>query len=207
MLFTFSGGPASGKSSTIRILKSRIRSENADVVFIPEAYTSLFGKYMPDELRAFVSGSETDLFKQYLIGAFQAVIANALRTGERIIIMDRGLYDAKAYLSANDADRFFGSFSGKDLEMSLPDHLIYFQAPPQYYRDQEDDTFREESNFEEMQERGMKTLNAWRSVLDTKKIHIIQPSDSIEEKAMKVGFLINELSGKELFTLSGARHH
>ena len=200
MLFTFTGGPASGKSSTIRILKSKIRSENADVVFIPEAYTSLFGRYMPDELRSFVSGSEADLFKQYLIGSFQTAAVNALRNGDRIIITDRGLYDARAYLSTRDADQFFSSFSGKDLEMSLPDHLIYFQAPPQYYRDQEDETFREESDFEEMQERGMKTLNAWKSVLDARIIHLIQPSDSIEDKAAKVGFLLNELSGKELFS-------
>ena len=200
MLFTFTGGPASGKSSTIRILKSKLRSENADVVFIPEAYTSLFGSYMPDELRSFVSGSEADLFKQYLIGSFQTAAVNALRNGERIIITDRGLYDAGAYLSGKDADQFFSSFSEKDLEMSLPDHLVYFQAPPQYYRDQEDETFREENDFKEMQERGMKTLKAWKSVLDARRIHLIQPSDSIEDKAAKVGFLLNELSGKELFS-------
>lgn len=95
------GGPCSGKTSAMKVLRARLASENISAIFVDEAGTDLImagvspatlGTMLPFQIRV----------AQLQLEREAAAQAEAHATAASFVICDRGIADGAAYLSESD---------------------------------------------------------------------------------------------------------
>ena len=98
--FVITGGPCAGKTTAINIVKEELEKNGFKVIIVPETATELINSGIcPWEL-------ETQTFQSILISRLFNKSETVRKAAEKmkedvIIIYDRGLLDAKAYMEDN----------------------------------------------------------------------------------------------------------
>lgn len=186
--FVLAGGPGCGKSTNLELMKAFPISQNVNVIFLEEAATALLHdppKDMPDSpvLRQFM------IFRTQLLLEKTAVDAAKRSKKPTIIVQDRGLLDLYSYLEDAEAKEICIT----DLKGRY-DGVICYQHPG-FLR--KNNSFRHETLAEALL-LSERTIAAWKAHAAC-PVHLIAPTDTIEEKARETAGLINRLAGMTVF--------
>lgn len=116
------GGPCGGKTTSVCEYKERL-SKKYNVQFIEETASSLLNLGYLDELPISSFDFQNLLFKIQFINEYIA------EQNSEILLCDRGLFDAKAYLSEEDFNRLLKANKMlKENIMSTYDGALYFSS-------------------------------------------------------------------------------
>ena len=192
-IIVLAGGPASGKSSVLRLLKQRKTVSDINILFLDEVATSFLrncppvvrDKYDPFLLQFYILRSQ-----QF---AENALIQNADPQKPTVLITDRGSLDAYVYLTekerrAMDSENFAQFWERYD-------HVVYLKGCMENYLvDRE--TQRLETDIEEVRATEEKAFRVWSQC---RSFHCIGQQDNIEQKVSLVIQNIHDYLGRDVF--------
>lgn len=187
------GGPASGKSSVIKRLKTRASDPNVNLLFLSETATTFF-KNRPERI------SELDnnpLLRQYYIFRTQLfaedmLLANTDSVKPTVLITDRGALDLYAFLNEDEIAVF-----GKELDSlwSHYDHVIHLRGTyNNFIRDEE--TTRIESTEDSLRDATKKSLEVWSKC---PSFCLIEQQTTVKEKVNRVIEEIHRFTHRAIF--------
>lgn len=156
------GTDGSGKTTAAKVLAAELASV---VVPVPEAATTLFDRLRIDKMLTF---TERDVWQRAVTGLQlvneQTAEYEALRTGKRALLCDRGIADGSAYFTRGWQD-FMPLVGMRPEEVVGRYHLVLFFEPPDeatYYRVMELSN-RVPRNYGEVRMLSDRTYQAWTS--------------------------------------------
>lgn len=187
------GGPGSGKTSVLEKIYQVYSSEGYKVIIVPETATELMNNGI-----TFKDGSISLLDFQELVMRLQLakeeVVDRAIEladTDKIIVVYDRGTIDNTAYIKKEEFEEILARLNNvksfADL-MNKYDLVINLVGREDFYTT-ENNKARSESASEALK-LGDATLKCW---LGHKKVKIVLPKETIEEKTSEVLNTINEL--------------
>ena len=192
----FAGGPASGKSSVMQLLKSCTISSS--VFFVEECFSSILGK-LPGEYRQRLTANneDTNLLRQCLITATQVYVNQILfdtpYKNSRVVIQDRGIWDLDVYLEKDQAQVVRNAFlTPEALTASEGDLVLFFLLPEKPYDDPRVMSDRLENSFQEMKELEKRAITVWQQHSAPDRFKLIDANySSVSSKARDVAGIIN----------------
>lgn len=187
------GGPGSGKTSVLEKIYQVYSSEGYKVIIVPETATELMNNGI-----TFKDGSISLVDFQEIVMRLQLAKEEVVdRTIELmgdskvIVIYDRGTIDNTAYINKEEFEEILARLNNvksfADL-MNKYDLVINLVGREDFYTT-DNNKARSESASEALK-LGDATLKCW---LGHKKVKIVLPKDTIEEKTSEVLNTINEL--------------
>ncbi len=187
------GGPGSGKTSVLEKINQVYSSEGYKVIIVPETATELMNNGI-----TFKDGSVSLLDFQELVLRLQLskeeVVDRTIELSKNkkvIVVYDRGTIDNTAYVNKEEFEEILTRLNNvksfSDL-MNKYDLVINLVGREDFYTT-DNNKARSESVSEAL-ELGNATLKCW---LGHKKVKIVLPKDTIEEKTSEVLNTINEL--------------
>lgn len=192
-VIALAGGPASGKSSVLRALKSMPTSGEVKVLFLDETAT-VFLHNRPEA----VSVLDVQLLRQHYILKGQCHAEGLLLENcadaekDTVLITDRGAVDATVYLT----DEEFALFGIPAVSLySRYDHAIFLEGERMNFHDDETTT-RVESSYEEIAALSARAREKWSK---HPSFSVIPQQGSVEMKTKLVAERINELLGVRVF--------
>ena len=200
----FAGGPASGKSSVMQLLKSCTISSS--VFFVEECFSSILGK-LPGEYRQRLTANDedTNLLRQCLIAATQVYVNQILFDtpfkSSRVVIQDRGIWDLDVYLEKDQAQVVRDAFlTPEALNASEGDLVLFFLLPEKPYDDPRVMTDRLENSFQEMKELEKRAITVWQQHTAPDRFKLIEANySSVSHKARYVAGIINSYLESPVF--------
>ena len=179
--FVITGGPCAGKSTVINIIKEKLSNQGCKVITVPEPASELvFSGIYPWEL-------ETSIFQSILISrAFnkEKTIRKAAHyiKKDTIIIYDRGILDAKAYMEDYIFEKEIKKYnvSEKEILESYDGvfHLVTAANGAEEFYTLSNNNARKET-LEQARALDNKTIEVWKN---HKNLKIIDNSTNFEEK-------------------------
>lgn len=193
IVIALAGGPASGKSSVLRALKTMPRSDEVKVIFLDETAT-VFLHNRPDS----VSALDSQLLRQHYIlkgqcHAERLLLENcACADKDTVLITDRGAIDAMVYLT----DEEFAEFGvDRDSLYGRYTHAVFLEGDRLNFHEDETTT-RLEVDYEEIAALSARARSVWSK---HPSFSIIPQQETIEMKTKLVTERINELLGLKIF--------
>ena len=181
------GGPSSGKSSSLKIIKDYFDKNGYKVYIIGESATELMSSGLVpknDDKKSMIEFQDIllkyQLFKENLI--LESI--NNSNDDNAIVIFDRGLLDNKAYIGDSEFNELLGKYKLKEMELlNRYDLIIHLEtgAKSDFYRT-DNNEYRRESK-EEAIEMDNKTLNAWKL---HRNLHIVKCYDDFSLKQERI---------------------
>lgn len=187
------GGPGSGKTSVLEKINQVYSSEGYKVIIVPETATELMnnGITFKDESVSLLDFQELVMRLQL---AKEAVVDRAIElasTDKIIVVYDRGTIDNTAYINKDEFEEILARLNNvksfADL-MNKYDLVINLVGREDFYTT-DNNKARSESASEALK-LGDATLKCW---LGHKKVKIVLPKDTMDEKTSEVLNTINEL--------------
>lgn len=191
----FAGSPGTGKTSVLEVLKSRVNPSEetrVHVGFVDEAATELL-RNIHAEAECHPLNNPV-LFQRLVIDCQHAMEQAAIDRNFpcNILICDRGLADAFAYVGEQDAQDLLG----KSIDESLNEYdAVLFFKPFQSEKVREGNEYRYE-NGERMTKLAEKTFEVWGKHPNFYKVPAFS---SINQKAEYVSALLNYIVETKLF--------
>lgn len=187
------GGPGSGKTSVLEKINQVYSSEGYKVIIVPETATELMNNGI-----TFRDGSISLLDFQELVMRLQLakeeVVDRSIELlgDEKVIVVyDRGTIDNTAYINKKEFEEILARLNNvktfADL-MNKYDLVINLVGREDFYTT--DNNKARAENVSEALKLGDATLKCW---LGHKKVKIVLPKDTIEEKTSEVLNTINDL--------------
>lgn len=179
--FVITGGPCAGKSTAINIIKEKLSNQGFKVITVPETASELvFSGIYPWEL-------EANIFQSILISrAFNKEetirkVAHYIKK-DTIIIYDRGILDAKAYMEDYIFEKEIKKYnvSEKEILESYDGvfHLVTAANGAEEFYTLSNNNARKET-LEQARALDKKTMEVWKN---HKNLRIINNSTNFEEK-------------------------
>lgn len=187
------GGPGSGKTSVLEKIKQVYAGEGYKVIVVPETATELMNNGI-----TFKDGSISLLDFQELVMRLQLakeeVVDRAIEltnTEKIIVVYDRGTIDNTAYINKDEFEEVMTRLNHVKSFAELMDKydLVINLVGREDFYTTANNAARSESASEAMK-LGDATLKCW---LGHKKVKIVLPKDTMEEKTSEVLNTINEL--------------
>ena len=191
------GGPCSGKSKSMEVLRQKLAKIGYKVVVIPELATEIRqnglihneGVISKTDFQKLIF--DLQIFKEDL---YKNVMKKNEDSSKLILLMDRGLLDAKVYLSQDDYEQLLQDrgLSENDIynRYNIVIHLESSANLGDKYYNNEDNQFRF-SNIEQAKIQEEKSLDVWSK---HPNFHIINNEKSFEDKIDKIErYVINQL--------------
>ena len=187
------GGPGSGKTSVLEKINQIYTSEGYKVIVVPETATELMnnGITFKDDSVSLLDFQELVMRLQL---AKEEVVDRAIQlsnTDKILVVYDRGTIDNTAYVKKDEFEEILSRLNNvksfADL-INKYDLVINLVGREDFYTTSNNKA-RSESSSEALK-LGDTTLKCW---LGHKKIKIVLPKDTIEEKINEVLNVINEL--------------
>lgn len=187
------GGPGSGKTSVLEKINKVYSSEGYKVIIVPETATDLMNNGIN-----FRDGSISLVDFQELVMRLQLakeeVVERAIELSNSdkvIVIYDRGTIDNTAYIKKEEFEEILARLNNvksfADL-MNKYDMVINLVGREDFYTTENNKARSEDAS--EALKLGDATLKCW---LGHKKVKIVLPKDTIEEKTNEVLNIINDL--------------
>lgn len=174
------GGPCSGKTTALSFIVNQFTKKNYNVLVVPETATELIPNGISSATCGPVEFQKAQIELQLKKEAIYEKIANNMK-GNTLIVCDRGVLDAKAYISQDDFDHILKKLK-KD-EITIRDsydgafHLVTAAKGTNAYT-LENNIARTETPEEAIEE-DEKTMNAW---IGHSHLRVIDNSTGFEEK-------------------------
>jgi CYTH domain-containing protein/thymidylate kinase len=182
------GGPCSGKTTSISLLQEKISEMGFDVVCVPEVATLLIGSGIQPWL---LNPAQLFIFQDRLIQTqlqLEKTLADLLRLKARdprktVLLLDRGCMDIKAYISPEQFDRLLARnrLEETDLRDKRYDavfHLVTAADGAEKFYTTSNNTARSEKP-EQAREIDLRTRNAW---LGQPHLRVIDNSTDFQTK-------------------------
>lgn len=210
-MIVLTGGPCSGKSSSLAYLTEKLSDHGFMVFVVPETATLItnngIDRRRMDKTTQVAAYEETILEMQL---AFEETYTKAVKRifpeKRKVIILDRGVMDIKAFVSKDD---FRSMLKRKGLsEVRLRDrylgvvHLVTAADGAEAYYTSENNTARLESR-EEAIELDRKTRESW---LGHPRLKIIDNKTDFDGKIRRVFNVISQLLGIPASTAAKERY-
>lgn len=192
------GGPGSGKTSVLEKINKVYSSEGYKVIIVPETATELMnnGISFRDESISLVDFQELVMRLQL---AKEEVVERAIELSNNdkvIVIYDRGTIDNTAYIRKEEFEEILARLNNvksfADL-MNKYDMVINLVGREDFYTTENNSARAEDAS--EALKLGDATLKCW---LGHKKVKIVLPKDTMEEKTNVVLNIINDLLKEKL---------
>ena len=193
IVIALAGGPASGKSSVLRALKTMPRSDEVKVIFLDETAT-VFLHNRPDS----VSALDSQLLRQHYILKGQCHAERLLLENctcaekDTVLITDRGAIDAMVYLTDEefaelgvDRESLYGRYT----------HAIFLEGERLNFHEDETTT-RIETSYEQIAALSARAREKWSR---HPSFSVIPQQDTVEMKTKLAAERINELLGVKVF--------
>lgn len=197
----FAGCPASGKSSTLKSLRTMTDPQSSAAVhFLPEIADAVL-KDMPEDVRKL----NKPLIQQHYIHRCQLLFEDAMRMDcaasdghdVHLLLTDRAAADAFVYLEESDALIVTGGLSDENL-LARYDAVLFFEtssdAREKFLSDRS--TTRVEKSFDEVLRLDKRSLEVW-----GKHRHFFRVpyQDTPEAKAVLTARMLNRIVGTRVF--------
>lgn len=179
----FAGGPISGKTSTVRSLKKRLRGDTVTVDFLNEAATALLIRPGVDP--------HMESFQQ---DVFDLQISLEENSTASVVISDRGVADAFVYHCQARAEEICRSTLKECLERY--DAVLFFRPYEEVASVAAGNSVRYEKR-EELAELNQRTLEIWRQHGNFYEIPVFS---TVEEKTDCVAEFLNRIIGERVFS-------
>ncbi len=192
-VIALAGGPASGKSSVLRALKTMPRSEEVKVLFLDETAT-VFLHNRPEA----VSALDSQLLRQHYILKGQChaerLLLENCADAERVtlLITDRGAVDATVYLT-NEEFKLFNT--DPQSPYSRYTHAIFLEGDRLNFHDDETTT-RLEADYDEIAALSARAYEKWSQ---HPSFYVIPQQDTVEMKTKLAAEMINKILGTKVF--------
>ena len=195
------GGPCSGKSTVLALLKTFPQGQGYRVGYLTEVASELL-----KERPLYIKDHDDIVLRQFYIYRTQIAMENCLceelsRETERktVLITDRGLSDALAYLDEGDMEKV--TLGGdQDSFSDRYDAVLFFEPAGEAQHRARNNEARFEETYEEILSTSERTKQAWqRHYRD--RMEFVNSEASVEEKAKTVARQINRLVGGTVFAL------
>ena len=193
IVIALAGGPASGKSSVLRALKTMPRSDAVKVIFLDETAT-VFLHNRPEA----VSALDRQLLRQHYILRGQCHAERLLLENcaddekSTLLITDRGAVDATVYLTDEEFELF--EVDAQSLYARY-DHAIFLEGDRLNFHDDETTT-RVETSYEQIAALSARAYEKWSR---HPSFSVIPQQEKVETKTELVAERINELLGVKVF--------
>ncbi len=195
------GGPGSGKTSSIQRIVKHFEGCGLNVVVVPETATELIlGGLRPfgDKAIKMVDFQELVLRLQLAKEEiYELGIKYLPNTADTIIIYDRGLIDNRSYVSQEEFNEVMARVSSSlnyDEMLNRYDAVIDLVSDSEYYRTDNNEA-RSESN-EMALEQGKKTLTAW---MGHRSLKVVMPKEDFDDKVQEIiDFICGELQTSKI---------
>jgi len=189
----FAGGPASGKTETIKGIRERLAAEHQkEVIFLPEVATS----YLIDQPPIIKLLNNEVLFDYYIFRTeFHMESSIEEYDKDLIMICDRGVSDIYAFLPEKIAQKVIGTYANRIA--GNYDLVLFFENDPTGTTLYKDEKIRTPMNLRKVNRLSANTKEAWEK--HNKNIIYIPQFPLIEEKIYLVARIINNFVHKELF--------
>lgn len=189
----FTGGPASGKTETIKGIREKLAAKHhKEVIFLPEVATS----YLIDQPEIIKRLNNEVLFDYYIFRTefhIESLIESYNK--DLIMICDRGVSDIYAFLPKRTAQKVIGTYANRITNNY--DLVLFFENDPTGTTLYKDKKIRTPMNLRKANRLSVNTKDAWEK--HNKNIIYIPQFPSIEEKIVFVAKTINNFVNKELF--------
>ncbi|MCK9272233.1 AAA family ATPase [Candidatus Gracilibacteria bacterium] len=194
------GGPCSGKTSALAILRQTFEDRGINVLQVPESATHLFGGMGVKIGKGDFNNSRFQSILTEFQVAQEGIVSNVARLyrEKTIILLDRGLLDSKAYLSnPNDIDSLlkpYGLTESRILSSGYDGivHMVTAADGAEQYYTLENNTSRTETP-EMARDLDERLQNAY--VGAPAKLHVIDNSTDFKAKLLRVEKAISSIIG------------
>jgi len=195
------GGPCSGKSTVLERLKTLPAGAHYRVAYLSEVASELL-----KERTSYIEGHDDRILRQFYIYRTQLAMENCLSEElakeyerETVLITDRGVSDALAYLDEGDVEKVL---SGREEESFADryDAVLFFEPTGEKQFEKKNNAARLERNYEEILAASKKTKQAWEKYYRG-RLFTIGMTDDVEEKVLKTAEIINKLLGGRVYDL------
>ena len=196
----FAGPPASGKSTTLELLRNYAHAPNVHIIFLDEVATSFMN--WPE----YIASHDDPLIRQYYIMKTQIMLEDmamqkAVHSEKEIILIvsDRAVIDLYVYLNDDEAAKIV---TDEDAEKFADryDHVLFFETTGEAQFLSHNNPSRHEQSYSEIQEVGERTYEAWKKHSRCEMI-FIPPADTIEQKVNNVAQTINDVLGIKIWKI------
>lgn len=195
------GGPACGKSGTMRRLKSFPVHPSVHVVLVNEVASAFMNNWSE-----YVRRNDDPIVRQYYILKTQIMLedlacAEAEKSGKErgLIVCDRGVLDAFAYLTNEELTEIITPEEAKAFAYRYDGALTFEETNEENFSSR-NNSARIEQNYEEVQKIGERTRKVWKNMAKC-PVASIYPAATMEEKTKDAAREINRLIGFECFLL------
>ena len=191
------GGPGSGKTTVLDKIKQVYTMQGIKVLIVQETATELINSGV-----SFLDGTISLLDFQELVLRLQLykeeIIDRTLEYSKKddiLVIYDRGTIDNSAYVSKEEFEEVLARLNHEKSFSDLMNHydLVIDLVGREDFYTTENNKARSES-VDEALNLGNKTLQSW---VGHRKVRIVKPKDTIDEKINEVLNIINELIDKK----------
>lgn len=188
------GGPCSGKTSSLKFLKDELSKRGYNAIIINESATEIMSNGIDTKAcNSEIEFQKSVLSLQLLKEKFYDDVCKKLSYKDVVIICDRGLMDGKAYLSKNDYKLFLNQIGISEVELrdnyDAVFHLTTTANGKENFYGAETNSSRREKSVKEAEVSDAKTLAAWTG---TPHLRIIGNQTNFDEKRNQ---LLNEILG------------
>ncbi|MBE6565325.1 MAG: hypothetical protein E7655_08645 [Ruminococcaceae bacterium] len=195
------GGPCSGKSTVLALLKTFPQGKEYRVGYLTEVASELL-----KERPHYIKDHDDIVLRQFYIYRTQIAMENCLceeleRETQRktVLITDRGLSDALAYLEEGDIEKV--TLGGEaEAFADRYDAVLFFEPTDETQYQNKNNKARFEDSYEQILRTSEKTKQAWIRYYSG-KMEFVGAAASVEEKAKSVARQINRLAGGTVFEL------
>ena len=193
------GGPCSGKSTVLERLKTLPTGVRYRVAYLSEVASELLKERTP-----YIDGHDDLILRQFYIYRTQLAMENCLaeelaKESERetVLITDRGISDALAYLDEGDVEKVL---KGREEETFTDryDAVLFFEPTGEKQFEARNNAARLEQNYEEILVASRKTKQAWEKYYRG-RLFSVGMTDDVEEKVLKTAKIINTLLGGKVY--------
>ena len=185
------GGPCSGKTTAMKVLRERFASDGVPAVFVDEACTDLIMAGVTPQSCGCMAAFQPLVAALQLEREHEAKQAAATLSDDALIVCDRGICDGAAYISADEYGDVLDALGmTADTAYARYDAVFCLESAAKLGTDAytlENNPARMEGSLEEALRVDARTIEAWKG---HPELHFIANADTFDEK---VEHLIGEI--------------
>lgn len=197
----FAGPPASGKSTTLELLKHFKHAENVHVIYLNEIATAFM------DWPEYVAAHDNTPIRQYYIMKAQILLEDLAMQEAAffdkdivLILCDRAVLDVFVYLDKDEAANIVDAADAENYGKRY-DYVLYFEPTGEAQFLSRNNSSRIETSYNEVKKVSERTLSAWREHFNRDMI-FIPPADTVEAKTNNTARKINELLKTEIWKVN-----
>lgn len=191
------GGPCAGKTSAMSYLSSKLRELGYGVLIVKELATEIIqAGYSPSETLSLYDFEESLILEQLRREQFYTILTHKLHNEKVVILFDRGVMDAKAYIDEVSwknlvQDNNLSLITLRDVRYDAVIHMRTAALGAETFYTKENNSARRE-NLLEAREQDNKTLSAW---IGHPHLFVIDNSGDFEHKVRRVCVAVLRILG------------